>query len=81
MRHAELVDVHHEFLVAGGETALEPAGRMQHEIGAGKDRRVQRVGAFVGRLRIRNLGGAQRAAGAERQAEPPRELRCAVRDQ
>ena len=31
---AQLVAVHHELLIAGHQPALEPAGRLQHEVGA-----------------------------------------------
>src|SRR6202000_1006002 len=34
LHHAELIGIHDELLVAGGETAFEPARAMQHEIGA-----------------------------------------------
>ncbi len=79
--HAELVLVDHELLVGGDEAAFEPAGRVQHEIRAGKQRHVQRVGRFMGGLRIRDLRAAQRAAGTERQAETAGELRRAVGDE
>ena len=79
--HAQLVYVHHEFLVAGYQPALEPAGRMQHEIRAREHRRVQRIRAFIGGLRIRDLGGAKRSAGAERQPEPARKLCRAIGDE
>ena len=36
VHHAGLVRVHHELLVAHGETALEPACGVQHEIDAGE---------------------------------------------
>ena len=37
-------------------------------------RRQQRLGALIGRLRVRDLRGAERAAGAERHVHAPREL-------
>lgn len=32
--HAELVHIHHEFLIGTDKTTLKPSGRMQDEIGA-----------------------------------------------
>ena len=52
---AELIEVEHEFLVGGRESPLHPARGVQHEIGSGKHGWNQRLGAFVGRLRIRNF--------------------------
>ena len=81
MEHARLVDIHHELLVAHGEAALEPAGRVQHEVHAGEHRRQHGLGRFIGGLRIGDLGGAEAAAGAEGYAEPPRERRHDVEHQ
>ena len=78
MHGAELVEIHHEFLVRGREPALQPAGGVQHEIRARKHRRQQRLRALIGRLRVGNLGGAERAAGAERHVHAPRELARAI---
>src|SRR5207302_611854 len=75
MHHARLIGVHHELLVAHGQTALEPPGGMQHEVDTRETGGSQRVGRLVGRLGIRDLGRAQCAARAERNAETPRE-RC-----
>ena len=68
--HPALVVVEDELLVADGEAALEPAGRVEDEVHAGEDRRLERGRRFVGGLRIGDLRGAQVAAGAERHAEP-----------
>jgi hypothetical protein len=64
-----------------GEPALQPARRVQHEVDARHHGRQQRLRALVGGLRVGQLGGAERAAGAERHPEPPRELprRCRAR--
>ena len=68
--HPALVGVEDELLVADGEAALEPAGRVEDEVDAGEDRRLEGRGALVGGLRVGDLRGAQVAAGAERDAEP-----------
>ncbi|MNE85079.1 hypothetical protein D3C80_1820360 [compost metagenome] len=59
LHHAKLVLVDHELLVGRDEPAFEPAGRMQHEVGAGKQRHVQRIGRFMRGLSVRNLGAAE----------------------
>ncbi len=79
--HAGLVGVHDELLVAHRKAALEPAGRVQHEVDAGKRRRLQRIRRLVGGLRIRDLRGTQGAAAAKRHAEPPRQRADRVDDQ
>jgi hypothetical protein len=68
--HAELVGVEDELLVAHRQAALEPACGMQHEIHAAEQRRLHRVRGLVGCLRIGDLRRGQRAARAERYAEP-----------
>ena len=68
--HPALVRVHDEFLVADGQPALQPAGGVEDEVDAGQDGRLERGGGLVGGLGIGDLRGAQRAAGAERDAEP-----------
>ena len=73
VHHAGLVGVHDEFLVAHGEAALEPAGGVQHEVDARETGGEQGVGRFERRLRIRDLRGAQAAAGAERNSQAARE--------
>ena len=73
-RHAALVGVHDELLVADRQAALEPARGVEHEVDAGEDGRLEGRGALVGRLRIGHLRCAQVAARAERDAETPREL-------
>ena len=78
MHDAELVGVHDELLVGRGEAALHPAGGVKDEIRAGMDGRDQRLGALIGGLRIGDLGGAERAAGAERHVAAPGELAGAV---
>ena len=78
VHHAELVEIHDEFLVGRGEAALHPAGRVEDEIGAGEQRRQQRLRALVGGLGVGQLGRAERAAGAEGQAHAARELARAV---
>ncbi|MNL48296.1 hypothetical protein D3C87_1711390 [compost metagenome] len=55
LHHAELVLVDHELLVGRDQTAFQPTGRMQHEVGAGKQCHVQRVGRFVRCLSVRHL--------------------------
>ena len=73
VHHARLVYVEDEFLVAHREAAFEPAGRVQHEIHAAKAGWQQGVGGFRCRLRVRDLGAAEPAAGAERHAQTSRE--------
>ena len=60
--HARLVAVHYEFLVAHGEPTLEPARGVQHKVDAGQCGGLQRVGGFIGRLRIGQLGATEAAA-------------------
>jgi len=55
VQRAKLVGIHHEFLEAGDETALQPAAGMQHEVDAGQQADIQRIGCLVGGLRIGQL--------------------------
>ena len=71
---AETVGVDDELFIAGAETALEPAGGVQYEVGAAEDRGHHRVGAFGRGLRVGQLGCGKRSAAAQRYAEPAREL-------
>ena len=73
MHHAGLIGIDDEFLIAHRQAAFEPAGGVQHEVDAGEAGRQQRLGRLEGRLRIGDFRCAQRAAGAERYAEPARE--------
>ena len=72
-RRAEIC-VHHQLLVAHCETALEPAGRMQDEIGAALHGGEHRHRALGHRLPVRNLRRGERPRTAQRKPEPPREL-------
>jgi hypothetical protein len=74
VQEAALVKVHDELLVRHDETAFEPAGRMQHEVRAGEERRPERVGAFGRRLGVRELRSAQVSSAAQRHAEASRQL-------
>ena len=75
MQSAQIVGVEHQFLVAHGESALEPARRVQHEIGPAHDGGVERVHRLLHGLGIRHLGTGETAAAADRQAHAPRKLR------
>src|ERR1700722_12396779 len=70
----KLVEIEHELLVRCGEAAFEPTRGMQHEVRARQHRRQKRLRALVSRLRVRDLRGAERAAGAKRHVHPPRKL-------
>ena len=76
-----LVDVEDELLVSHREAALEPAGRVEHEVDAPEHRRLHRVRRLVGRLGVGDLRRGQGAAGAERHTESPGERRHHVEDQ
>src|SRR5690242_17702618 len=60
-------DVDDELLVAADQAALQPAGRVHDEVGAGQERRQQRHQRLVRRLGVGRLRGVQPAAGPERQ--------------
>ena len=75
LHHRELVDVHHELLIARDEPAFEPARGVRHEVDAGEQGRQQRVRALVRGLRIGRLGRAKRSAAAAGHAEASRQLR------
>ena len=79
--HSALVGVEDELLVADGEPALEPAGRVEDEVDAGEDRRLERRGRLVGGLGVGDLRGAQRTARAERHAQPTRQRGHHVQDE
>ena len=49
------IGIHHQLLEAGAQAAFQPAGGMQHKIRPGQHRRMHRVGAFIGGLRILDL--------------------------
>jgi hypothetical protein len=76
----QMIGVHDEFLEAGDQPAFEPAAGMEHEVHAAQQGRIQRVGRLIGGLGIGQLGAAQRAAGAERNAEAARQLPRPVKD-
>ena len=59
LRHAELVDIHHEFFIGRDQAAFEPSRRMQHEVRAGKKCRIERIGTLVGSLCIGYFGCAE----------------------
>src|SRR3954452_1950081 len=67
--HPALVLVHDELLAPDRQAALEPAGRVQHEVGAGENGWQQRRRALVRGLRVGDLRRRQRAARAERHTE------------
>src|SRR5580698_10169444 len=73
---AKLIEVEYEFLIGRGEAAFEPASGMQHEVGARQHRRQKRLRALISRLRVRDLRGAERAAGAEGHVHPSSKLAC-----
>src|SRR5215217_1030330 len=72
-QHPQQLDVDDELLVARHEAALEPAGRVHDEVGAGQERRQQRHQRLVGALRVGRLARGQAAAAAERQPEVTRD--------
>jgi hypothetical protein len=78
MHHAELVAIHHEFLIGRGQPAFHPARRVEHEIRAGMKGWNERLRAFIGRLGVGDLRGAQAAASPKRQAQPSRKLRRSI---
>ena len=79
--HVGLVGVHDELLVPHGQTAFQPACRMQHEVHSRQRGRLQGVGRFIRRLGVWNLRRAQSAAAAERHAQAARQLPCAIENQ
>ena len=68
------LDVDDELLVAADQAALQPAGRVHDEVGAGQERRQQRHQRLVRGLRVGRLRRVQPAAGAERQPVVPGQL-------
>ena len=53
---AQMVRVQHELLVAGGERGLQPAGRVQDEVGAAQQRGVERRDALLIATRSGGVG-------------------------
>ena len=86
---AQDLDVDDELLVAGHEPGLEPAGRVQHEVGARQEGGQHRHQRLVGRLGVHGLAGVEPASASPWQPEragdlpgaqqPHRGLRCPER--
>ena len=72
---AQQLCIHHDLLERGRQPPLEPARGVIDQVAVRENRRLQREGRLIGRLRIHHRRGVHRA-GAHRELESPAELRA-----